>query len=99
MQAPPALLRVSQAAEPGIAALAPLGPFAQARVSPALQHGRGQLLARAKEEWPERWRSFAPLPFRFATWVGYDMDGRTDIAWSTSVGFMKAMVRTRFWEM
>ena len=25
------------------------------------------------------------MPFRFATWVGYDMDGRTDIGWATSM--------------
>jgi phosphoenolpyruvate carboxylase len=45
------------------------------------------LLERAQCDWPERWRTLEPLPFRFATWVGYDMDGRTDIAWHTSVGF------------
>src|SRR5690606_31769884 len=26
-------------------------------------------------------------PFRFASWVGYDMDGRTDIGWAQSIGF------------
>jgi phosphoenolpyruvate carboxylase len=34
---------------------------------------------------PDRWREMRPLPFRFATWVGYDMDGRTDIGWATSI--------------
>ncbi|WP_234024898.1 phosphoenolpyruvate carboxylase [Tsuneonella amylolytica] len=47
----------------------------------------GAVLARAQAEWPDRWRELAPMPFRFATWVGYDMDGRTDIGWHTSVGF------------
>ncbi|MEP1421572.1 MAG: phosphoenolpyruvate carboxylase [Erythrobacter sp.] len=37
--------------------------------------------------WPKQWKTLRPLPFRFATWVGYDMDGRTDIAWYTSVRF------------
>ncbi len=41
----------------------------------------------AASHWPERWQSLAPAPFRFATWVGYDMDGRTDISWSTSVRY------------
>jgi phosphoenolpyruvate carboxylase len=41
----------------------------------------------ARKRWPDQWHAFKPLPFRFASWVGYDMDGRTDIAWSTSVGF------------
>lgn len=45
------------------------------------------LCAEARERWPQEWASFAPLPFRFATWVGYDMDGRTDIGWHTSLGF------------
>lgn len=45
------------------------------------------LLAEARRKWPDRWRSLRPLPFRLATWVGYDMDGRTDIGWTTSIGF------------
>jgi phosphoenolpyruvate carboxylase len=45
------------------------------------------LLAHAHQRWPGRWLDFRPLPFRFATWVGYDMDGRTDIGWHTSVAF------------
>lgn len=49
-----------------------------------------ELCEAARERWPEDWRGFAPLPFRFATWVGYDMDGRTDIAWHTSIGFRLA---------
>lgn len=46
-----------------------------------------QVLAAARERWPDRWHELAPLPFRFATWVGYDMDGRTDIGWHTSIAF------------
>ena len=46
-----------------------------------------QLFAEAREKWPNEWRSFRPLAARFATWVGYDMDGRTDISWSTSIRF------------
>jgi len=46
-----------------------------------------RLLAHARARWPGRWLDFRPLPFRFATWVGYDMDGRTDIGWSTSILF------------
>jgi len=45
------------------------------------------LLEEASERWPKDWHAFAPLPFRFATWVGYDMDGRTDIKWYDSIGF------------
>ncbi len=49
-----------------------------------------ELLRSARARWPNDWQTFAPLPFRFATWVGYDMDGRTDIEWYDSVGFRLA---------
>ncbi len=48
------------------------------------------LLAHAREKWPDQWLDLFPLPFRFASWVGYDMDGRTDITWSNSIGFRLA---------
>ena len=47
----------------------------------------GVLLDVAAQHWPDHWQSFKPLPWRLATWVGYDMDGRTDIGWATSIGF------------
>ncbi|MGD9664334.1 MAG: phosphoenolpyruvate carboxylase [Novosphingobium sp.] len=49
-----------------------------------------QLLAEAASRWPDQWRTLKPLPYRFATWVGYDMDGRTDIGWHVSIGFRLA---------
>ncbi|HUQ13559.1 MAG TPA: phosphoenolpyruvate carboxylase [Novosphingobium sp.] len=58
-----------------------------ARAGEARDRLNSQLFTAARERWPDQWHDLAPLPFRFATWVGYDMDGRTDIAWSTSVGF------------
>ena len=45
------------------------------------------LLKDGRERWPDDWHDFAPRPFVFATWVGYDMDGRTDIRWFDSIGF------------
>jgi phosphoenolpyruvate carboxylase len=50
----------------------------------------GSLLEHAQQRWPDEWHQLQPLPFRFATWVGYDMDGRTDITWSASIGFRLA---------
>ncbi|QYJ07586.1 phosphoenolpyruvate carboxylase [Qipengyuania flava] len=44
-------------------------------------------LTQAQKAFPDRWTEIAPLPFRFASWVGYDMDGRTDIKWYTSIAF------------
>ncbi|HKX79150.1 MAG TPA: phosphoenolpyruvate carboxylase [Novosphingobium sp.] len=46
-----------------------------------------QVFEIARERWPDRWREVRPMPVRFATWVGYDMDGRTDIGWSTSIRY------------
>lgn len=45
------------------------------------------LLSQARQQWPDQWRSLSPMPLRFATWVGYDMDGRTDISWATSLRY------------
>jgi phosphoenolpyruvate carboxylase len=47
----------------------------------------GTLLAEARRRWPDRWRELAPVPVRLASWVGYDMDGRTDITWATSLRY------------
>jgi phosphoenolpyruvate carboxylase len=45
------------------------------------------LLDTARARWPEHWRGLNPVPMRFASWVGYDMDGRTDIGWQTCVRY------------
>jgi len=50
----------------------------------------GQLYDLARSRFPRMWRKLEPLPFRFATWVGYDMDGRTDISWSTCLRYRLA---------
>ena len=47
----------------------------------------GQALEQARAKWPDEWLELAPLPVRFASWIGYDMDGRTDIRWFDSIGF------------
>ena len=72
-------------------------PYEHARAMAAIANAQdardrivGELCRTAVKRWPEEWRGFAPLPFRFATWVGYDMDGRTDIKWHTSIGFRLA---------
>ncbi|HEX7820063.1 MAG TPA: phosphoenolpyruvate carboxylase [Sphingobium sp.] len=41
----------------------------------------------AAAKWPQDWRDLKPMPFRFATWIGYDMDGRTDLNWQTNTLF------------
>lgn len=37
-----------------------------------------------RELYPEDWRRLVPGLLTVATWVGYDTDGRADIAWSTT---------------
>lgn len=41
----------------------------------------------ARTRWPQQWRALRPMPIRFASWVGYDMDGRTDIGWNTCIRY------------
>lgn len=36
----------------------------------------------AKNAYPDLWKSLHPNPIGLGTWIGYDMDGRTDIGWS-----------------
>ncbi len=81
-------------------------PYEHQRAMRAMGHAqdaRDAIVARifhdAADRFPDRWRELRPLPFRFATWVGYDMDGRTDIAWHDSIGFRlteKAMRLERY---
>jgi len=60
---------------------------AMARAQDARDTIVARLLEEARTRWPDAWQAFHPLPFRFASWVGYDMDGRTDISWHTSIAF------------
>lgn len=71
--------------------------YEHGRAMSALAHAQeardeinASLLECAAGQWPDRWRELEPLPFRFASWVGYDMDGRTDIKWYTSIAFRLA---------
>jgi phosphoenolpyruvate carboxylase len=47
----------------------------------------GVLLEEAARAFPDQWQQLQPCLFRLASWVGYDMDGRTDIGWETSLAF------------
>ncbi len=40
------------------------------------------VLACARVRFPDDWHRLRPRPIQLATWVGYDMDGRTDIDWT-----------------
>ncbi|MFC6621003.1 phosphoenolpyruvate carboxylase [Novosphingobium panipatense] len=60
---------------------------ALARGQKARDRMNARLLDKAAARWPKRWKGLSPMPVRFAHWVGYDMDGRTDISWSTSIRY------------
>ena len=60
---------------------------AMARAQDARDVIVARLLEEARNRWQQDWRALRPMPFRFASWVGYDMDGRTDIGWHTSIAF------------
>lgn len=55
------------------------------RLKDALAAFNGALIERAREQWPGDWRSLSPRPMTVASWVGYDLDGRTDIGWQQMV--------------
>jgi phosphoenolpyruvate carboxylase len=40
-----------------------------------------------RERFPDDWTRLAPAPLTLATWVGYDLDGRTDIHWGATFRF------------
>jgi phosphoenolpyruvate carboxylase len=38
----------------------------------------------ARERYPEQWRILVPRLITVASWVGFDLDGRSDIGWATT---------------
>ena len=55
-----------------------------------IRHVLGIALDLGRELYPDEWRRLVPRLLTIATWVGYDTDGRADIAWSTT--FAKRLV-------
>lgn len=53
----------------------------------ALERLTRTIIATARTHYPDRWRDLVPTPVGLATWVGYDLDGRTDILWADAVRF------------
>ncbi len=44
-----------------------------------------EIFSWARKHFPDQWRDLRPHPVSLATWVGYDLDGRTDIHWTTTL--------------
>ncbi len=58
----------------------------------AIHHAAGavtginrKILMTAKKKFPTQWQDLCPQPISVATWVGYDLDGRTDIHWGQTL--------------
>lgn len=53
----------------------------------AQQQFAGLVFDAARGRFPKDWRTLRPALPSIASWVGYDLDGRTDIHWSHSLAF------------
>ncbi len=62
----------------------------------ALDRLSAALLAAARACWSDRWTTLMPRPVILASWVGYDTDGRTDIAWWDTLRLRLEMKRLQF---
>ncbi|MDX1605358.1 MAG: phosphoenolpyruvate carboxylase [Candidatus Competibacterales bacterium] len=60
---------------------------ALAHANRALESLTTLLVEEARRRYPQDWRRFDPVPLTLASWVGYDLDGRTDIRWWDSFLF------------
>lgn len=72
---------------------------ALANAQNAMHEFAGRIIDVAKENFPKKWTSLRPQLPTIASWLGYDLDGRTDIHWSQSFAFRlneKAVQLTRY---
>jgi len=53
------------------------------------------VLESARRAYPRDWRRLRPQPVDLASWVGYDMDGRTDIDWDDCIRLRLIEKRTQ----
>ena len=58
---------------------------AVAHAQGALRALNAEILAAARAHFPAAWASLEPQPASLASWVGYDLDGRTDIHWGETI--------------
>ncbi|MFC4726290.1 phosphoenolpyruvate carboxylase [Glycocaulis abyssi] len=60
---------------------------ALARAREAITELDRLILDTARRHFPDRWHTLKPDLISLASWVGYDLDGRTDIHWGRSIAF------------
>jgi len=58
---------------------------ALARIQGALNGINGKVLDIARKTFPEKWTTITPHLVEAYSWVGYDIDGRTDITWGDAL--------------
>jgi len=51
----------------------------------ALRRAHTAVLEVAEELYPQQWRQLSPRLVTIASWVGYDLDGRSDIGWTDTL--------------
>ncbi len=51
----------------------------------ALRKLNTAIIETARKTFPRKWASLRPAPVSIASWVGYDLDGRSDIHWGESI--------------
>ncbi|HYC01751.1 MAG TPA: phosphoenolpyruvate carboxylase [Azospirillaceae bacterium] len=56
-----------------------------ANIQGALRRLHEIVLTVARRHWPDRWTELTPRLLTVASWVGYDLDGRSDIKWSDTL--------------
>ncbi len=56
----------------------------------AVQNITAKILTWARKAFPDDWARLTPTPVSIASWVGYDLDGRTDIHWGQTFRFRLA---------
>lgn len=61
----------------------------------ALANYSRQVFEAARAAFPDKWRTLNPALPTLASWVGYDLDGRTDIHWSQSFALRLAEKATQ----
>lgn len=55
------------------------------RIQNALQSTYEIILNVARDKFPGQWTDLTPLIISVYSWVGYDIDGRTDISWADAI--------------
>ncbi len=57
-----------------------------ARIQSALRNINAIVLKVAQTRFPDKWLEITPCLVKVYSWVGYDIDGRTDISWGDAIG-------------